>query len=55
MVLQNIYPEAVSEDRHETWNLSLSKSELKNLGHQAAALPRQLPLRADLPSCTGMR
>ncbi|XP_023550392.1 phosphoenolpyruvate carboxylase 4 [Cucurbita pepo subsp. pepo] len=44
--------DAVSEDGHETWNQSSSKSEPKNQGHQAAALPRQLPLRADLPSCT---
>ncbi|KGN51545.1 phosphoenolpyruvate carboxylase 4-like isoform X1 [Cucumis sativus] len=44
--------EAASEDRNEIWNQSSTKNELKNQGHQAAALPRQLPHRADLPSCT---
>ncbi|XP_022157085.1 phosphoenolpyruvate carboxylase 4 isoform X2 [Momordica charantia] len=44
--------EAVSEDRRDTWNQSSLKIESKNQSHQAAALPRQLPHRADLPSCT---
>ncbi|XP_015895770.3 phosphoenolpyruvate carboxylase 4 [Ziziphus jujuba] len=35
------------EDRHESWNQSLSRSHSKQ---PASALPRQLPARADQPS-----
>ncbi|KAF4356843.1 hypothetical protein F8388_019502 [Cannabis sativa] len=41
--------ETSSEDRHESWNQSSTKSQLKI---QASSLPSQLPHRADQPSCT---
>ncbi|XP_043715710.1 phosphoenolpyruvate carboxylase 4 isoform X1 [Telopea speciosissima] len=45
--------EKASEDRHESWNQSLSRSQSKKLyNQQASALPTQLPVGADLPSCT---
>uniref|UniRef100_A0A2N9ES93 phosphoenolpyruvate carboxylase n=1 Tax=Fagus sylvatica TaxID=28930 RepID=A0A2N9ES93_FAGSY len=40
------------DDRHESWNQSLSRSQMKLHSQQAPPLPRQLPARADLPSCT---
>ncbi|KAJ7943230.1 Phosphoenolpyruvate carboxylase [Quillaja saponaria] len=45
--------EALSENQHESWNQSLSRSQLKHHGEQAPSLPTQLPARADLPSCAG--
>ncbi|KAL0004899.1 hypothetical protein SO802_012460 [Lithocarpus litseifolius] len=44
--------ETSSDDRHESWNQSLSRSQMKLHSQQAPALPTQLPPRADLPSCT---
>ncbi|XP_062163584.1 phosphoenolpyruvate carboxylase 4 [Alnus glutinosa] len=44
--------ETSSDVRHESWNQSLSRSQMKLHGQQAPSLPTQLPARADLPSCT---
>ncbi|KAJ4960771.1 hypothetical protein NE237_020681 [Protea cynaroides] len=44
--------EKASEDRHESWNQSLNRSQSKPYHQQALALPSQLPAGADLPSCT---
>ncbi|CAK9173700.1 unnamed protein product, partial [Ilex paraguariensis] len=44
--------EALSEDRHESWNQTLSWNQSKHHSQQAPSLPTQLPARADLPSCT---
>ncbi|KAI4357885.1 hypothetical protein L6164_001804 [Bauhinia variegata] len=42
--------EALSDNRHESWNQSSGRSRLKHHGPQASALPTQLPARAHLPS-----
>ncbi|KAE8023030.1 hypothetical protein FH972_008782 [Carpinus fangiana] len=44
--------ETSSDVRHESWNQSLSRSQMKLHGQQAPSLPTQLPAKADLPSCT---
>ncbi|XP_059445639.1 phosphoenolpyruvate carboxylase 4 isoform X1 [Corylus avellana] len=44
--------ETSSDVRHESWNQSLSRSQMKLHGQQAPSLPTQLPAGADLPSCT---
>ncbi|TQD77983.1 hypothetical protein C1H46_036435 [Malus baccata] len=46
---QNFSPETSSEDRHENWHQWLGRHQSKQ---QGAALPSQLPARADQPSCT---
>ncbi|PKI40377.1 hypothetical protein CRG98_039223, partial [Punica granatum] len=40
------------EDRHESRNQSMSRSQLKHHFQLAPSLPTQLPAGADLPSCT---
>ncbi|KAG2702647.1 hypothetical protein I3760_06G099900 [Carya illinoinensis] len=47
-----IEEETSSDVRHESWNQSLGRSQIKLHGQQAPAIPTHLPARADLPSCT---
>ncbi|GMH01843.1 hypothetical protein Nepgr_003682 [Nepenthes gracilis] len=49
---QILEKETSSEDRHNSWNQSVQRNQLKHHGQQAPAFPMQLPARADLPSCT---
>ncbi|KAF2310423.1 hypothetical protein GH714_009810 [Hevea brasiliensis] len=44
--------ETSSEDRYESWNQSMIRSQTKSHGQQTPSLPTQLPARADLPACT---
>ena len=49
------YVETASEDwHHESWDQQVERSHSKHYNQQTLALPTQLPVGADLPSCTGM-
>ncbi|XP_010262445.1 PREDICTED: phosphoenolpyruvate carboxylase 4-like [Nelumbo nucifera] len=47
-----LHKETASEDWNESWNQTLNRNQLKHHNQQVPALPTQLPVGADLPSCT---
>ncbi|XP_019054247.1 PREDICTED: phosphoenolpyruvate carboxylase 4-like [Nelumbo nucifera] len=44
--------EIATEDRNESWNQPPNRSQFKNHNQLAPTFPTQLPVGADLPSCT---
>ncbi|XWS64375.1 hypothetical protein CRYUN_Cryun06bG0180800 [Craigia yunnanensis] len=47
--------ETLLPNLHESRNQPLSRNQFKLRGQQASPLPTQLPARADLPACTGVK